>query len=85
MAYQCPRCGKPVQRGHSTSAQVAAGLVGALFYAAFGSFMCPTCGKIPQREFPPADRNKMMMHSALMVIGAVVLAVVCIGLIMSMQ
>lgn len=34
MAYQCPRCGDPVQRAYSDSAQMAAGLVGALFYAA---------------------------------------------------
>ena len=40
MAHQCPRCGEPVERGYSSTAQAAAGLVGALFYAAFGAFEC---------------------------------------------
>lgn len=51
MAYNCPRCSKPVQRGRSTAAGVAGGLVGALIYSAVGSFECSTCGKIPMSEF----------------------------------
>lgn len=75
MAYQCPRCGEAVQRGYSSGAQQAAGLVGALFYAALGSFQCAKCGKIPRKEFPPEDRTKMTTASFLMVIGAIALAI----------
>ncbi len=73
MSYQCPRCGEPVQRGKSTGAQISGGLVGALFYAAFGSFQCAICGKIARREFPPEVRSKMLLGSAALVIGAIVL------------
>jgi len=81
MAYKCPRCGEPVQRGYSSSAQMTAGLVGALFYAAFGSFQCKKCGKIARNEFSPTDRTKMSIFSILMVIGAVVLLVVVLWLV----
>lgn len=53
MAYQCPRCGQPVRRGYSSTAQHVGGLVGALFYAAFGSFQCPKCGTLKRSEFLP--------------------------------
>jgi hypothetical protein len=85
MAYKCPRCGEPVQRGYSSSAQMTAGLVGALFYAAFGSFECKKCGKIAKSEFPPEDQAKMITGSALMVIGAVALLVVVLWLVSSMN
>ena len=54
---------------------MAAGLVGALFYAAFGAFQCAKCGKIPSSEFPPETRSKMAFHSMLMIIAAVALLV----------
>ena len=60
---------------------MTAGLVGALFYAAFGSFQCPKCGKIPSNEFPPEVRSKMAMHSVIMVIVAIAIAVGGIWLI----
>jgi hypothetical protein len=75
MAHKCPRCGEPVQRGYSNNAQATAGLVGALFYAAFGSFECKKCGKIARSEFPPEARNKMAIVSLLLVLGAVALAI----------
>ena len=81
MAYKCPRCGEPVHRGHSTGAQIAAGLVGALFYAAFGSFQCKKCGKIARSEFPHEDRAKMTTGSVLMAVGAVALFVAVIWFI----
>lgn len=70
MAYKCPRCGESVQRGYSASAQNTAGLVGALFYAAFGAFECGECGKIARSEFPPQDRTRMMFGSVLFVFFA---------------
>jgi len=85
MAYLCPRCGKPVQRGHSATAQYAAGLVGALFSMAFGAFTCPTCGKIARREFPPEVRSKMALGSTVMVVIAVAIAIACIVLIVSIN
>lgn len=81
MAYTCPRCGAPVQRGTSSSAQIAAGLVGALFYAAFGAFQCKTCGKIAKSEFSTEDQAKMTTGSVLMSLGAVGLLVLCIVLL----
>ena len=81
MAYKCPRCGEPVQRGYSGGAQMAAGLVGALFYAAFGAFQCKKCGKIAKSEFPADDRNKMALGTSVMVIAAIALLVLCIWLI----
>jgi len=59
MAYACPRCGKPIQRGENKIVGlVAGGLVGALLAFAFGSFQCSGCGKIPMKEFPPEVRKK---------------------------
>ncbi len=81
MAYKCPRCGEPVQRGYSASAQLAGGLVGALFAGAFGSFECKTCGKIPRNEFSSEDQGKMAVGSVLMVVGAVVLLVLVLWLL----
>ena len=73
MAYECPRCGQPVRRGYSRTAQHVAGLIGALFYAAVGPFQCATCGTVAAREFPPEVRTRMVMGSFLMVLGAIVL------------
>ncbi len=81
MAYECPRCGQPVQRGYSSSAQATAGLVGALFYAAFGAFQCKKCGKIAGSEFPPEVRGKMMMMSLVLIASAVVIAIGAIHLL----
>ena len=78
MAYNCPRCGEPVQRASSGGAAAVGGLVGSLAYSAFGSFECPSCGKIPRKEFPPEARRKMMLGSVLMVVGAIVLLIVVI-------
>ena len=80
MAHTCPRCSGPVQRGYSGSAQLAAGLVGALFYAAFGAFQCKSCGKIARDEFPPEVRTKMTLMSLVLIAGAVAILIVAIGL-----
>ena len=81
MAYQCPRCGGPVQRGSSTSAAIAGGALGALLYAAFGSFQCKKCGPIPQSEFPPEVRAQMLRGSIALIVGGVALLVVAIVVI----
>jgi hypothetical protein len=80
MGYACPRCGKPVKRGGSAAVGVAGGLAGALIYAAFGSFRCQGCGKIPMNEFPPDVRSKARLGSIALVGGAVLLIVLVIAL-----
>lgn len=84
MSHKCPRCGEPVQRGYSSGAQAAAGLVGALFYAAFAAFECKKCGKIDRSEFPPEVRNKMTSITLLLIIGAIALAIGIIWIIATM-
>ena len=69
MSYQCPRCEGDVSRGYSGSAQMTAGLAGALFYAAFGAFQCAACGKLARSEFPKEDRTKMALGSLVMVVA----------------
>lgn len=81
MSYQCPRCQNPVQRNSSKGAQIAGGLIGALLVAAFGDFQCARCGKIPAQEFPTEVRVKMRQNSALMIFGAIALAIFVIWLI----
>ena len=81
MAYQCPRCGGPVQRGASTTAHVAGGMVGALLYAAFGSFRCKKCGSIEKREFSPEVQQKMMLGSFALIGGAVILLALVVSLL----
>ena len=60
---------------------MTAGLVGAMFYAAFGSFHCQECGKIPRSEFSAADRTSMLLGSLALVIGAILLVIVVIWLV----
>jgi predicted RNA-binding Zn-ribbon protein involved in translation (DUF1610 family) len=85
MAYACPKCGAPVQRGSSATAQHAAGLVGALLYAAFAGFVCAKCGKLERSAFPPEVQSQMTRNSALMAVGAVVLFVAVIGLVVAIN
>lgn len=80
MAYSCPRCGRPVQRGRSKAAGFAGGIAGALIFAAFGSFQCQGCGKIPMNEFPAEVRTKARLGSLAMVGGALLLIVLVIML-----
>lgn len=85
MAYQCPQCGEVVQRGSSTTAGAAGGLVGALLYAAFGSFRCKKCGAISRQEFPPEVRQRMLLGSVALIVTAVVVVVLAIWLIIHWQ
>ena len=85
MAHQCPHCGGPVQRGYSAGAQHAAGLAGALFYAAFSSFECKNCGKVPFRAFPPDVRSKIIVMSMFLIILAIALLIGVIALIIYLQ
>lgn len=66
MAYQCPRCGRPVQRYIGTDVHKG-GLVGILFSGAFGSFVCKRCTWIRLREFPPEIRKEIVLSSVLKV------------------
>ena len=85
VAYKCPKCGEPVQRGYSGGAQAAAGLVGALFYAAFGAFECQKCGKLARCEFPSDVRAQMAVGSLVMVAGAAAIAAGAIWLLATMD
>lgn len=85
MAYQCPTCGGPAERGSGRVAQQAAGLVGLLLYSAFAGFHCTKCGKLECSSFPPEVRSKMTRNSALMVGGALVLLVAIIALMAALN
>jgi hypothetical protein len=80
MAIACPRCGGPVSRAYSASAQMAGGLVAALFYGAFGALQCKKCGKIPRSEFPSEVQTRLALTTTAMVVGAVALLILCIAL-----
>ncbi len=60
---------------------MAAGLVGALFYAAFGSFQCSKCGKIPRSDFPSNVQAKMAIGTLLLVVVAVAIGIGVFALI----
>lgn len=79
MAYACPHCGKRVQRGRSRTASHAVGLLGALVYAAFASFQCETCGKVPMSEFPREVQNKARLGSVALIGGALLLLALVVG------
>ena len=49
---------------------MAAGLVGALFYAAFGAFECKKCGKVSRSEFPADIQVKMAMGTLILLVVA---------------
>ena len=83
MSYKCPKCGGIVQRGYNSKAQATAGLVGLLFYMAFGSFQCKKCGKISRGEFSSTDQTKMMIGSVLMTIIALLLVYVFVMYLVS--
>ena len=85
MAYQCPRCGGFVQRGSSKTAGVAAGLVGQMIFAAFGSFQCRNCGPIAMDEFPTHVQNRMTLGSIVLVITATALFAGVIMLLITLR
>ena len=85
MAYQCPRCGGPVQRGTSSAAGVAGGAMGALLYSAFGSPRCKGCGPVARREFPPEVQRQMLLGSVGLLAIAVVLFVGVIALVVALR
>ena len=59
MAYTCPKCGGPVQRGTHSGAAAVGGVVGAMLGAAFASFECPKDGVIERASFPPEVRTEL--------------------------
>lgn len=80
-AYPCPKCGGPTSRGYSSGAQQAAGLVGALIYAAFAPFTCAKCGKIARSEFADEHRAAMTRNSIFLGLGGIALLGAVIALI----
>jgi hypothetical protein len=74
MNYTCPRCGNPIRRSLRTTSDLAS----ALLHLAIGSFRCENCGTIPQSEFPAEVRSRIILVSALLILGAtaVIVAVV---------
>ena len=48
-------------------------------------FQCAKCGKIERSKFPPEVRSKMMMTSALMVVGAIALIVAVVGVLVALN
>jgi predicted RNA-binding Zn-ribbon protein involved in translation (DUF1610 family) len=80
MAYKCPHCGQDVQRGSSGMGSMG-GLVGLLIGAAFSGFHCPSCGKIPRRDFPPEVRSQMLLGTVALIGGAIVVLVGVIALL----
>lgn len=78
--YYCPHCGTKVSRTHSESAQKWAGLAGAMFSMAFGSFYCPNCGEIPRRDFPAKTQMRMAGGSIALIISAIALFFLCVWL-----
>jgi hypothetical protein len=85
MAWACPKCSAPVQRGSSSVAQHAGGLVGALLVAAFASFECAKCGKLARSTFPPEVQSQMTRNSSLMAAGALILFVVVVGVLVALN
>jgi len=94
MAYTCPKCGGPVQRGTHSGAAAVGGVVGAMLGAAFASFECPKdfasfeCpkdGVIERASFPPEVRSQMTRNSVLLGVGALVVLVAAIGLLVAIN
>jgi len=55
--------------------------MGMLFYSAFSSFRCDTCGSIPRSEFPPGVQGKMLLGTVLRLIPALTLFLVLLALL----
>jgi hypothetical protein len=56
-----------------------------LLYAAFAGFNCAKCGAVERSSYPPEVRSKMMMNSALMVVGAIVLLIAVVALLVALN
>lgn len=85
MSYACPKCGGPAQRGTSSAAGHAGGVVGMLLYAAFAGFNCGKCGKLERSAFPDEVRSQMTRNSAMLGVGALVLLAAVIALLAAMN
>jgi hypothetical protein len=80
VAYVCPRCSGPVERGGHVPGFLG-GVVGVLLAAAFGGFTCKQCGPIPKAEFPPEVQQKMTTTAVLLALGAIAVLVIAITLV----
>ena len=79
--YSCPECGARVHRATSDTTQRWFGVVGLLFYMAFGSFYCERCGEMRRREFPFADQVRMFFGTLSLLGFAVVLLIFLLWLV----
>jgi hypothetical protein len=84
----CPRCGRPIRRGvfdegqgieDNTSVAASSHVLWRLVYMALASVVCPICGMIPRREFPPAVRRRLLLQSAGLLLGALALAALLVA------
>jgi len=75
MAYMCPRCGKPVQRGYGDKGK---GFLVFLWSHAFGPLECAKCGKIPRSEFPEEIQTKMKIGSYVLFAVSIVVFGTCL-------
>jgi hypothetical protein len=82
MSYKCPRCGKAVESRWPRVTELAGGPSAGLLYVLFGAFFrsyhCPEHGRIPQAEFPAAERGRMRFYSFSWLLGAL-FAIVGLG------
>ena len=85
MSYACPKCGGPAERGSSSVAGHAGGLVGMLLYAAFAGFHCVKCGKLERSAFPDEVQSQMTRNSMLLGVGALGLLVAVIALLAALN
>lgn len=79
--YTCPRCGGTASRKRNQRVQAMTGIMGSLFYAAFGPITCEKCGKVPRSEFSASDRRRMFFSSVAFSIPALALVVVLLALL----
>ena len=75
MIHKCPRCSESLYRSTSDTANLTGGLIGALFYGAFGSLECKYCGKIPYKSFPFKTKILIGINSGFVIVVAVVLLI----------
>ena len=83
--YSCPNCGDRVHRAQSDGAQKWFGLVGVMFYKAFGSFYCERCGELRRSEFPAWDQVRMLIGTLMLILFAIVLLIFVILLSASLD
>jgi hypothetical protein len=65
-AIVCPRCGLPIRRATDCEGEGSGCMAhpfSALIYQALASVVCPMCGMIPRKEFPPHVARRLLRES----------------------